>query len=247
MAPFAVIQDIFEPMEITRVLSTSITVHRQYLVSLGLADYYWDSGVKDTLERKTASELLGVIGGRLDTQLLKYLNSADRVSLLVEGMITPAVGGGCIAWHKNGSMFVPVSKWVRKKREPIVYKTHYVAVMAYLFSLQTNWGINVMWSGDMESSAQLIGSIVANSQKPTHTSLSPYNRDRRKKPQVADPLVETLMGIGGAKIGETTAKKILTHYPDPYHLYIEDKEVLEKILGKSLTTRILDGIGRRDV
>jgi len=227
--------DIFEPRSIETVLSQSLNVARCPLQSQGLADYYWEAIHRETIERKQGGELIGQAypRGRLDGQLRKYIISEVRVTLLCEGLISPASDGGCLLWGRRGDYYVRLKSFKRK----------YISLMAYLWSIQKRWGIQTVFTSDPVASALAIGAIVTNSHKTISDTLNPYS-GARPLLSAPNPYIETLIGLSGAHIGEVTAKKVLSHYSTPFLAFTEDVASLRKALGKNLADRILQSIGR---
>ena len=84
---YSLVADIYEPVEITSVLSSMINVNKLYLVDMDLGDYHWvgADGKRHVIERKTANEIIADSGGRIDDQLRRYLlnDNVDEITLLI--------------------------------------------------------------------------------------------------------------------------------------------------------------------
>lgn len=241
------VMDVFEGKakgeNIAKELSKYLTVIRQNLVPLGLADYFW-IGVDDrryTLEHKTARELLSNMGNRLDVQLRKNTQNADDVGLIWNGVITPTRNGkGCYPWDVSKS---DPSTMVRGKASPHSYQE----VMGYIWSLEHN-GISVYNVPDWRTMCRAISEFVYNTLKSDHKTLRRYVKTR---PIILDPgvsetektYIKTLMGISGARIGEATAKKILKVYKTPFDFLMSEPGDKPEI-GKALFNNAMKGVGR---
>ena len=100
----AILIDIHEPEAIADELRKTLTVVRSNNEPIGYADYLWNTGhYKIMVERKQGGELLSSIGGRLDTQLLKYQEAHPdaQIVILQEGHITPTPDNRCMDMETN--------------------------------------------------------------------------------------------------------------------------------------------------
>ena len=231
-----IIQDVFEPTEMATYLSSVLNVHKQNLVPLGLADYYWDCGKRTTLEHKTAAQFVRESGARLDSQLNKYLSNADDIGIVVDGFITPSPNGATIVWMRRGKYFV---------QQQTIDKD-FNATTAYIWSLQ-QMGIPVFQFADLYSMAMGIASFVYNSLKPDsqHKTLKKHIRPQVFHP---DPKVETLMGTSsgerGGLVGEVTGLKLIQAFGTPFGVYTAKWDNLVDIMGEARAAKFLRAIGR---
>lgn len=234
-----IIIDAFERPELDSLLGRwNLTVVRQNMVHLGLADFFWvgHGGVRYTLEHKQGREFVGNMGNRLDEQLRKHAQHADFCGVVIEGWITPKPGGGCEFWRKSkdGRFFHKYGK------SPVGYE----AVQAYIWSL-TQQGFVVFQYADLMDMALGIASFCHNSQKTEHHTLDRHIKHKQIV-FTPDPYVETLMGIGGdSRIGEITAKKILAETSTPYNFFTSTLQDMQKVTGRELFIRVMKAIGRR--
>jgi len=198
-----IVQDVYEPDYMERLLSTFMQVHRQNLVQQGLCDYFWSAidGHSITIERKYWLDLLNSLG-RLEKQLRTATNHADEVGLLVEGVALPLAGGEIAIFQE--------SKNDRYLRRVKISGAKYADVMAYLWRLDKE-GISVYHTSTISGSAWALKSFVENSQRTEHTLLKHYVRTKPIKWQ-SNPMIETIMGIKdeqGAVLGEKKAMELL--------------------------------------
>lgn len=227
--------DIFQSAEFEAALSKYLTCVRTNMVPLGLADVFWQAGHRITLEHKKVGSFLSEAGQRLDNQLRKHTQHADEVGLIIEGMITPHPHGGSQIWEEAVSSKV----FYKKHRDAVGYE----AIMAYVWSLHENWGINTYFFPNLEALALGVAAFVSNSLKPDHQTLQRYGRS---KPVLwePDPYVESLIGIGDARIGERTAKKLLERWKNPFEVFMAPGFEVEEVIGREATKRLFKGIGR---
>lgn len=235
-----ILVDIFEPDSIVSGLETGgLEVVRTNLAQLSLGDYLWESKEgRHIIERKTWGELLSDMGNRLDDQLRRFLSNTVHLTLLLEN--TPI---GC---SEDGCCELPTKALPVKRGILLVQKQlsiPYITVIDYLWRLQQDWGIALAFSPEISITPRVIGGLLNNSNKNSHTTLSPY-RKRKKQPSEPNPYIETLMGLGGCEIGEITANKILSKYPTPIELFNADPKELGKAIGKKTAESILKAVGR---
>ena len=74
-----IIVDTFETDIVRTYLSWTLQVHKMNLVPRGLADFFWDTGLRYTLEHKTAAQAVSESGQRLDKQLAKHIQNARKI------------------------------------------------------------------------------------------------------------------------------------------------------------------------
>jgi len=243
---YSLVADIYEPVEITSVLSSMINVNKLYLVDMDLGDYHWVGvdGKRYVIERKTANEIIADSGGRIDDQLRRYIHNGnvDEITLLIEGEVAEE-RGKAVGWTSTRKGYTS-----RRFAKP------YKAVMSWLWSLQIQWNINIVYAQSMRESAQLIGDLVVKSHKPVHESLGPYPRVRNEL-KMPNTFVDTLMGVSTIEIqekktvrrrgiGEKTALKILTQYATPLDAMNAPWKDMVKLIGKETTAVFFAGVGR---
>jgi ERCC4-type nuclease len=234
------IVDQFESDEVVRLLeSYQITVVKHNMVHMGLADFYWIDalGLKQTLEHKQASEFVANMGNRLDKQLRKHSQNADRVGVVINGVMTPKEGGGIQFWEKSK----PGSKQIFYKKR--TSKIGYEAVMAYIWQL-TTLGFAVYFFDDLDGMCLGIASMVANSLKPEHTTLTHHTRTKPILFKEHED-IQALIGLTG--IGETTAKKILARFGTPYGFYTAGYDDGVECIGKDTFLKCMRIIGRKSL
>ena len=233
-----IVVDVFEPTSADAILAKwGLTVVRQNLVPLGLADYLWmgHGGIRYTLERKQGKELVSAMGGRLDDQLRKHSQNADFVGLVIEGVITPAPNGGCIFWKESTNRKI----FHQNGTSPIGYEM----LMAYIWSIGQQ-GFPVYQFPSFESMLLGISSFVHNSMKASHSALQHHTKTKPVmfKP---NPYIETLMGIGGdTRIGEKLATRIVDNVGTPYSFFNSDLQRMGPIIGDQAFIRAMKNIGR---
>lgn len=198
-----IVQDVYEPDYMERLLSMFMQVGRQNLVQQGLCDYFWYAidGHSITIERKYWLDLLSNLN-RLEKQLRTATNHANEVGLLVEGIALPLAGGEIAVYQEGRS-----DKYLRRVK---ISGAKYADIMAYLWRLDKE-GISVYHTSTIAGSAWALKAFVENSQKTEHTLLRHYVRTRAIKWQ-SNPMVETIMGIKdeqGTVVGEKKAIELV--------------------------------------
>jgi len=235
--------DIFEPQEDKAkgiigakkgLEKWSVDVEIKNMVPTGFADYTWFGNEITTFEHKKADQMLAELGGRLDEQLNKHAGHAERVGLITDGIITPNPQGGCDLWQrsKDGRFFV-------KTR---IHHTGYEQYMAYVWSI-TREGVEYINVPDEYSLYLALATFAHNSHKPSHDT---FRKHIKKRPNTfeTDPHIETLMGVGDAKVGEINAQKLLEHFRTPFRVFTAQPEDGMDVVGQAMWRRIMKGIGR---
>lgn len=200
-----IVQDVYEPDYMERLLSMFMQVQRQSLVQQGLSDYFWFAadGHSITMERKELSDLL-VNLARLEKQLRTATNHADEVGLIVEGIPVPLAGGE-IAIYQMGKN----PKYLRQAK---ISGMQYTSIMAYIWQLRRTANITTYFTSTIQATAWALKTFVENSQKQDSTLLQHHVRTRQIKWQ-SSPVVETIMGIkdeDGFIVGEKKAIELAT-------------------------------------
>jgi len=199
-----IVQDVYEPDYMERLLSSFMQVQRQNLVQQGLLDYFWfaGDGHSITMERKELSDLLANLA-RLEKQLRTATNHADEVALIVEGVPVPLAGGE-IAIYQTGKN----DRYLRRAK---ISGMKYTSIMAYIWQLRQTANIITYFTTTIQATAWALKTFVENSQKASSTILQHYVRTRQIKWQ-SSPMVETLMGIkdaDGYVLGEKKAVELV--------------------------------------
>lgn len=237
-----IVQDIYEPDYMARLLSMFMQVKKENLVQKGLCDYFWFAvdGHSITIERKYWLDLLSSLG-RLEKQLRVATNHADEVGLLVEGVALPLAGGE-IAIYQEGKN----DRYLRRVK---ISGAKYADVMAYLWRLDKE-GISVYHTSTIAGTAWALKAFVENSQKTEHTLLKHYVRTKAIKWQ-SNPMVETIMGIKdeeGYVVGEKKAIELVEKIGslwDIIHLPPEEITFACNGIGIATARRLINGIKRK--
>ncbi len=245
---YSLIIDTYEPVVIEEVLLKMISTQRLYLVDMDVGDYHWvgADGKRHIIERKTAHEIINDSGGRIDDQMRRYISNdnVDVITLLIEGEITEEKGKS-VGWSST-----------RRGYKSRTYAKPYKAVMGWLWALQSQWNINIIYAENMHESAMLIGDLVVRSHKSVHESLGPYPRMKNDL-KMPSTFVDTLMGVSNIEVdpktkkvtrrrgvGEITAIKIMAVYTTPLDAFNAPWEDMVKLIGKETTAVFFAGIGR---
>ena len=199
-----IVQDVYEPDYMERLLSAFMQVKIENLVQKGLLDYFWfaSDGHSITMERKELSDLLSNMP-RLEKQLRTATNHADEVGLIVEGVPVPLEGGE-IALYRMGKN----AKYLRQTK---ISGVKYNSVMGYIWQLKRTANITTYWTSTLYTTAWALKTFVENSQKPESSLLQHYVRTRAIKWQ-SNPMVETVMAVRdehGAIVGEKKAAELV--------------------------------------
>lgn len=199
-----IVQDVYEPDYMERLLSAFMQVGKQNLVQQGLLDYFWfaSDGHSITMERKEMTDLLANLP-RLEKQLRVATNHADEVGLIIEGMPIPLAGGE-IALYQMGKN----PKYLRQAK---ISGMQYASIMAYVWQLRRTANITTYFTTTIQATAWALKVFVENSQKQESTLLQHYVRTRQIKWQ-SNPMVETITGIkdeNGYVVGEKKAIELV--------------------------------------
>ena len=209
---WSIFVDVHEPSLILTTLQRSLNAIKMPNEPKGLADYWWNNGNIQMWERKQSRELLGAIGGKLDTQLLKYKSNYPNavIGIIQEGLITPADSGKCQLWRRTKSRGKkPRSIYVMGPEVPV----DYVSYRAYLYRREME-GFPVIITESEWDTAITLASMVYNSYKKEHMGL---NRYVTTKVDSRDPYTSLLMSHTG--VGKKTAEKLLEVFITPWELY----------------------------
>jgi ERCC4-type nuclease len=240
-----ILMDIFEPESIETLLKQSVPVSRVDLNHLDFADYMWVDCENKTnhLERKSIDEILSNLD-RVEGQLRREIQKADRTYLLYEGTFTPLSSLGrpmCQSYHasKDGKVMVPGHK----------YNLSYKGVMAWLDQLDRH-GITIVHSMSVKTTATVLTALYDNGQKTEEEHVT-FKRILKQKvyprPEtVTTRHIATLMGIEGAELGEVRAKALIMEFGDVWTVFNRSVEELSGVagIGKVTAKRLLNAIGR---
>jgi ERCC4-type nuclease len=232
--------DIHEPDLIKTILRTTATVIVQANEPAGLADYWWNNGEIQMWERKQARELLGAIGGNLDTQLLKYKASHPNagIGIVQEGLITPGKKDKCQLWKKVKSKAkIPKSMYVQGPEVPFSY----LAYRAYLYQREME-GIPVVITEDQADTAWTLSAFMYNSMKTKHNGLNRYVVTKVYGKTAKDIYIAQLMGH--PDIGRVTATELVDSMKTPWNIYKMPHAVLANLTSERVADSIWKDIGR---
>lgn len=198
-----IVQDIYEPDYMERMLSMFMQVQKQNLVQQGLLDYFWFAadGHSVTAERKEISDLLSNLP-RLEKQLRVATNHADEVILIAEGMYKPLAGGEIAIYHEGKS-----DKYLRQVK---ISGVKFASIMAYIRQLKKVANITTYFTPTIAGTAWALKTFVESDQKES-VLLQHYTRTRQIKWQ-SNPMVETITGIkdkDGYVVGEKKAVELV--------------------------------------
>ena len=219
--------DTNEPLALQLLLEQGNTVERHPLNTLGFADILWH-GLSDTqqMERKQAPELLSSLDSveeQLHRQIL--LGVADKLRLVVEGMIAPSADG--------------VVTYQMSKDSKVMYKTRtfhrpYTSVMSWFSALEAN-GVEVYCVPSLEATALLVSALYHRSQKLPEEQ-STFSKYIKPRPQVSayNPFVLTLMGIENGGVGEEMGKALVARFRTPWEVFCAGQQEIAdtRLIGK---------------
>lgn len=236
---YPLIRDIHEPELIKFILQKSLHVITENNEPDGFADYYWNYGNLTMWERKKGLEFLAEIGGKIDTQLVKYVTAHPdaEIGIIQEGLITPDKDGNCIVWKvsytRNDNPRLVPQKWPSKMQP-----RDYAGYRAWVYRRSVE-GIPTIITLDEYDTALTLAAMVDNSMKTTHEGL---RRSVVIKATKEDPYVPILAALPG--IGRKTATDLINRYKVPWALYSIPFDLLCNLEGKRIATLIHQGIGR---
>ena len=163
--PINFLVDTFEPPYIEGLFPSTLRVMRTPLVGQGLADFAWYCGHTVTLEHKSIDQAMQEMGGRLDTQLIRYTQHAEEVGLVIDGVALPLHGQPkCQLWKFNGFT------WERSHH---IINRSWEAFQSYLWRLDKE-GITVYQAPTLAALCLAIASYVHNSLKTEHQTLKRF-------------------------------------------------------------------------
>uniref|UniRef100_A0A6H1ZPI0 Helix-hairpin-helix DNA-binding motif class 1 domain-containing protein n=1 Tax=viral metagenome TaxID=1070528 RepID=A0A6H1ZPI0_9ZZZZ len=226
--------DLWEPPAIFEALELKdIPVRKQNLVEMGMGDYLWKADHTITVERKTITDFLNS-RERLEVQLVKNLENADEVVLLLEGVYTPSLDGYTEVWKRRGKYYYLST----------VSRQAYRAIQASLSRFQ-KLGVDVAYTCSIEGTVETLGALYKNSLKGEHKT---FKRYIRTKPTLFtfDPDVEFLVALPHAGIGEVTAKALKETIGDRWKVINSSVEELcvTPGVGRKTAQKILEAVGR---
>lgn len=243
-----ILLDIFEPIEVERLIAQSVPVSRLALNSKGFADYlfYAFDGHRIQVERKQADEVLGGIDS-VEEQLRRELsNGVEETILLIEGICEPVFG-----------LKIATQTWRRAKGKNILvpgrtYNCSYTGYKAWQNQLDKA-GVTIVETFDYTATAMTLVALFQNAQKEEHKTLRRYIKDKIYI-ESYNPHILNLMSIKGGGIGEEKAKALIDRYGTFWYTINQDaddiaetlvgEEGKEKRLGLPTARRFLKAIGR---
>ena len=193
--------DINEPQRILKLISQSVEAEMVAANEAGLADFSWlrVDGAKVSKERKQADELLSTGLDEVETQLRRELEKCDDLELVIEGFYVPSQSGTIACKPQHGRSGI----WIQQS----FYRLPYAMVMAWFWGLN-HAGVNVMFTSDMEGTAQYMVAAYKQDQKLEHTTLRRYTRE--KVVWHPDRRVQVLLAVKG--LGVKRAEALLVKY-----------------------------------
>lgn len=225
--------DLAEPDDIISLLRQSAEVDILDLNIHGLADYIFTSVdcVQIQMEREKASTILGNTV-QVEDEIRRHMQDEGIFALIVENIILPHPDG-CMAGAIKGQYFQPT--YFSKT-------TRYEAIMAWFWQLEMA-GVKVIRTNSLQESATAISSIYHNSQKLNHSTFKRYFKHITS--WHPNPLIESLMGLKDAGLGEKKASALADVYGTSLYKAINAPvEELEMILGKAGMAKFIKAIGR---
>jgi len=227
--------DVFEPKQIYDACSQAVTVQRLPLNSLHFPDYSWFAidGHHVGVERKQAAEVMSEMSV-MEKILRKYMETTDELALLIEGLMAPHPLG--VATYRLIGGF--------KLGKEIVFKRSYAMIMAWLWQLDKE-GITIYFTPCWEATAGALVAWYKNSLEPEHTTLRRYVKKRRALWH-PNPMVETLLGIPGVKLGEKRATALIDRFTTVWGVFNASEEELREVdgIGKGIAQGLIKAIGR---
>jgi hypothetical protein len=242
--------DRMEPVEIELLVAQSVDVNRMGLNAKGFADYLWFccDGHRIQIERKQTSEVLGGMD-QVEEQLGRELqNGVEETILLIEGVCEPVFGLKIATqnWHKARDKNIMVPNRT--------YNCSYTGYKAWQSQLDKA-GVTIVETFDYTATAMAIVALYQNSQKPEHSTLRRYIKDRIYI-ESRNPHILSLMGLKGAGIGEEKAKALIARYGTFWYTLSQPAEALaetlvgeegkEKRIGLKSIQRLFQAIGKEE-
>lgn len=235
-----IVQDVYEPDYMERLLSMFMQVGRQNLVQQGLLDYFWFAadGHSITMERKEWSDLLSNLP-RLEKQLRTATNHADEVALIAEGVPIPLAGGEIALYHTGKN-----DKYLHRAK---ISGVKYTSVMAYIWQLRRTANITTYFTSTIQATAWMLKTFVENSQKAESSLLQHYVRTKQIKWR-SNPMVESITGIkdeDGYVVGEKKAIELVKQVGslwDIIHLAPEEIAYSCEGIGIGTARRLINAI-----
>lgn len=199
-----IVQDVYEPDHMEKLLSAFMQVQKQNLVQQGLLDYFWYAGDGHaiTMERKEITDFMSNMP-RLEKQLRTATNHAEEVGLIIEGVAVP-LEDGKVAVYRMGKS----DKYMRQVK---ISGVRYNSIVAYIWQLKRAANITTYFTSTIYATAWMLKTFVENSQKPDSSLLQHYARTKQIKWQ-SDPMVESITGIKdehGYVVGEKKAIELV--------------------------------------
>lgn len=240
--------DIFEPSNIEELLKPAVPLVRANLNMLNYADYYWTciDGHTTQLERKQWQELLGEFD-IIEEQLRKYMDSADEMGLIVEGILLPH-SLGCEVRIVESNGFIRSYKQKRKDGSEAIgiHKYRYSEIIAWLWSLDKQ-GITYYPSLNATTTAMMLSAFYHNSQKPEHTTLRRYTKYKEPAWQPNRHIANLInLKADGLELGEKKATVLIKEFGTLWGVLQQDIHSLCSVEGVGIKTAqaLLKGVGK---
>jgi ERCC4-type nuclease len=231
--------DRSEPLQALTHINHAVPAVIAGLNEQGWADYRWtcNEGVYHHWERKTWQDLtsgLDRIEHQLRQQMVKHPEA--RLGLLVEGVAQPSMMGTQI--------YTPAAA----SRRDVFYanreqQTRFGMVMAWLYQVEKY--MEVHYTSTLKASCGALVAFYQSDQKEEHSTFARYLKTLDWHP---NPQVSKLIAIGDG-IGPAKAEAIVRHFGTVWNVMSAKPEELQKVagLGRTLSLRLLRGIGRTDI
>ena len=223
--------DIAEPEAIINLIKQSAEVDILNLNINGLADYVFTSadGAIISIEKEGVAACLANTA-QIEDEIRRHLQPEGRMILLIEGVPIPNPDGTAVCELLGMHL-----------RTLWLSKTRYEALIAWVHQLWEN-GIETIQTMNLQQSAIAITSIYNNAQKPEHKT---FKRDFRQLISWhPNPVVQSLMGIAGARLGEKKASLLAEHFKSLHAAVNASEEELLGVLGKAGAGKFLKAVGR---
>lgn len=218
--------DLSEPISVPNLISKTTAVVAMDLARLGLLDYlfYTHDYKSVTVERKEVHDLSNRVDD-LELQLKKAVENADRVALIIEGVMDP-IDNSTLLYKRTTN-----KKYFRQDRLVPRSIRYY---QGFVISLWEGYGIPTFFTASIEGTAEMLVQLEKYALDPTHDLFHRYI-----KPKVShqDPRIDRLVGIG---FGPKRAEALITHFGSA-------GKVMELLLNDREKLTVVSGVGKKTV
>jgi len=204
------------------------------------ADYYWINVLKNQqywqrmYERKQLGEVLSDLDG-FEEQMHRHLGECDELSAIVEGIGQATDGGAQVFSFAEGKL----KKGHRFSNQPYLLARW----EALKWSLWHECGVYVAEVSGWEQTIQHLVTAFRASYVEAHTTLRRYTVPHI--PQMnKNAHIDNLMRLKGLRIGEVTAKRLVSKYETLAGVLNATETSLIGQMGNAWTTNFLKGVGR---